>query len=226
MQPLETIDQATTSDGKELTLLRRGADYYIKIDNQDLMSSRTHGSEEALAQQALARLGQVEAPQILVGGLGMGFTLRAVLDAASGTTSVLVAEVFDEVVRWNRETLGRLAGEPLRDPRVRVVVADVLTQLDPGAFDAIMLDVDNGPDALTRSDNAGLYDGTGLARLARALRPGGVLAVWSAAPDAGFLRRIGTTGLSASSEVVRARRGGKGARHTLFFGVSRAGPRA
>ncbi len=226
MQPLETIDQATTSDGKELTLQRRGADYYIKIDNQDLMSSRTHGSEEALARQALARLGQVEAPQILVGGLGMGFTLRAVLDAASGTTSVLVAEVFDEVVRWNRETLGRLAGEPLRDPRVRVVVADVLTQLDPGAFDAIILDVDNGPDALTRSDNAGLYDGAGLGRLARALRPGGVLAVWSAAPDASFSRRIGAAGLSASSEVVRARRGGKGARHTLFFGVSRAGSRA
>ena len=218
MQPLETIDQATTSDGKELTLLRRGGDYYIRIDNQDLMSSRTHGSEEALARQALARLGVVGTPRILVGGLGMGFTLRAVLDAAPGGAVVIVAEVFDEVVRWNQKTLGRLAGEPLRDPRVSVVVADVATLLEAGAFDAILLDVDNGPDALTRPDNAGLYSAAGLSRLARALRQGGVLAVWSAAPDAGFLRRMSTAGLIASTEIVRARRG-KGSRHTLFFGV-------
>jgi spermidine synthase len=219
MQPLETIDRATTSDGKELTLLRRGADYHIKIDNQALMSSRTHGSEEALARLALARLGQVEAPRILVGGLGMGFTLRAVLDTVPKSANVMVAEILPAVIAWNRKELAHLAGSPLEDPRVAVVERDVaeIIAAGPSAFDAVLLDVDNGPAALTVAENERLYGPTGLASIHRCLRSGGVLGVWSADPDKAFERRLAKAGFKVSTENVPARRSGKGPKHTIFI---------
>jgi hypothetical protein len=248
VNPLELLDSVTTPDGKALTLHRRSGIYLIKIDGHDLMSSRAHGSEEALARLACQELG-VRGPgtvlrscgsrrepskivdpspgspspgspgsaRVLVGGLGMGFTLRATLDRLPADASVWVAEVFGEVIRWNREHLGQVAGHPLRDPRVRVERADVRDLLRPAAFGLVLLDVDNGPDALTLETNRQLYNGPGLARLREALVPGGVLGVWSASEDRRFLRRLRRAGFCCRHETVRARSQSKGARHTIFI---------
>jgi spermidine synthase len=219
MKPWELLDRARTPEGNELTLSCRDREYAIRVDGKDLMSSRLHGSEEALARLGCARAQALPAPWVLVGGLGMGFTLRAALDALPRSAVVVVAELLAAVVSWNRGVLGPLAGHPLADPRVRVRVGDVLDVLrdSPGCFDAVLLDVDNGPDPLVQRGNATLYEDAGLTTVRAALRSRGVLAVWSACDDRGFEGRLRRCGFAAGSEHVRAR-GRKGSRHTIFIG--------
>ena len=218
MKPQVLIDRATTPDGREMVLYERDGVYAIRVDGLELMSSRAHGSEEEMAALVLAALGG-RAPHLLVGGLGMGFTLKAVLEDLPPTGRVTVAELLPEVVRWNRDHLGHLAGNPLDDTRVTLVEGDVAAVMrsNPGDFDAVLLDVDNGPAALTDRRNAELYRARGLKTARRALRPGGILAVWSASPDRDFERALRKARFSVGVETVRARRGSKGPKHTIFL---------
>jgi spermidine synthase len=218
MKPQATVDRATTPDGKELLLHERDGVFTIRVGGLELMSSRAHGSEERMAELVLDRLGR-EAADVLVGGLGMGFTLRAVLDLASRATTVTVAELLPAIVRWNREHLGHLAGAPLDDPRVSLVENDVglVIRERPKSFDCILLDVDNGPAALTDRRNEALYGARGLADARRSLRPGGVLAVWSASPDQSFEKTLARVGFEVGTATALARRGAKGPKHTIFI---------
>ena len=205
---------------RELRLYRSGDLHAIRILGRgDLMNSRAHGSERALATLACERMRPAGAPRLLVGGLGMGFTLAAALGAVGPDAEVVVAELVPEVVAWNREYLGAAAGHPLADPRCRVHVGDVAELLRaPGAgFDAILLDVDNGPEAILRRENDWLYGNAGLAAARAALRPSGVLGVWSAGPDAPFLARLRRTGLRVEERIVRPHRRGRGARHHVWL---------
>jgi len=192
----------------ELRLYRHDGDFTLRIDRHELMSSRVHGSEEVLAEAALQPLGALPAPRVLLGGLGMGFTLARTLALVPGTAEVVVAELVPEVVQWNHDWLGELTGRPLADPRVRVHVGDVAQVLaQPGVgFDAILLDVDNGPEGLTAAANDDLYQARGLSVAKSALRAGGVLAVWSSAPDASFAVRLRQAGFAVEEVRVKARR--------------------
>lgn len=219
MKPWETLDTAQVPEVGEVTLARRGDEYVLRVRGQTLMSSRRHGSEEALAEAGCAELAGKSGARILVGGLGFGYTVRAVLDRVGPGARVTVAELLPAVVAWNRGPLAPLAGAPLEDPRVTVVEGDVgaLMGRHTATFDAILLDVDNGPTALTHPDNQGLYGLAGLGRAASALRPRGILGVWSAGPAPGFERRMEQAGLSV--QVLHpAAHGTKGTRHTLFMG--------
>src|SRR5436309_8654835 len=181
----ELLGRTRTPDGDEMTLTRRGGEYVILAGGKSLMSSRMHGSEEALATFTCRRVRTLERPCVLVGGLGMGFTLRATLDLLPPGATVVVAELVPAVVEWNRGPLGSLAGQPLKDRRVKVHVGDVATILSsgPGRFDAVLLDVDNGPEALTAALHVGRYNHSGLAAIRAALQIGEVSAVWSARAD-------------------------------------------
>lgn len=206
--------------GGELKLSVRGQEFSIRLSGMrgDLMNSREHGSEEALAELGCARLNGVDRARVLVGGLGMGFTLATALTALSPSAQVTVAELIPAVVDWNRGALGECAGQPLQDERTRVHIGDVaqlLTGSEP-PFDAILLDVDNGPEGLTHSGNDWLYSTDGLCALYQSLRPEGTLAIWSAGPDPLFLTRLKKCGFHAFTRTVRARRG-KGSRHTIFL---------
>lgn len=220
MTPLELIGEALTPDGTDLKLTRRSNEYIILANGKTLMSSRMHGSEEALATLACRRVQTLKQPCVLVGGLGMGFTLRATLDFLPPDAIVEVAELVPAVVDWNRGPLGPLAGHPLKDRRVRVHVSDVAVTLAAqcGRFDAVLLDVDNGPASFTSSDNARLYDDRGLAAARAALKIGGVLAVWSAREDRKFEQRLRYVGFTVEVERVRARLKKGGPRHTIFLG--------
>ena len=219
------LDSVVTPDGRELVLYQHGSMFAIWVDDDDLMSSRMHGSEEELARLGLAVLGKKPEARVLVGGLGMGYTLRAVLDGLQGRPQarVVVAELFPAVVSWNRTWLADLAKRPLEDRRVEVSEGDVaqLLATSPAAFDLILLDVDNGPEAFTLDDNHQLYTDAGIARCRRALKPGGVVAYWSASDDHGFAHRLHCGGFEVEVHRVRARPGGKGSRHVIFLGVSR-----
>jgi spermidine synthase len=221
MQSWELLAQVTTPDGSAMTLMRRGQEYLIQADGKDLMLSRMHGSEEELARLACARAAQREEPWVLVGGLGMGFTLRAALDQLPAGATVVVAELLPAVVDWNRGPLGPLAGRPLGDRRVRVEVSDVADILaaNPGRFDAVLLDVDNGPRACAQSTNVRLYGNAGVELARAALKPGGTLAVWSAWGDAKFEQRLRHCGFQTESRQVRARLKKGGAHHTIFLGL-------
>lgn len=220
MIPWELLGEARTPDGNVMTLTKRGSEYMIMADGKDLMSSRMKGSEEALATIGCERAKALEGARVLVGGLGMGFTLRATLDALPADASVVVAELMPAVVEWNRGILGALAGHPLADRRTEVAPGDIakLLRASEAAFDAILLDVDNGPAAFTQEANSGLYDNAGLAMIRRALRPHGVLAVWSAWDDRKFEHRLKHHGYALETHHVRARLKQGGPRHTIFVG--------
>ena len=221
MKPWELLGETRTPEGEEMTLTRHGSEYVILASGQSLMSSRMHGSEEALAMFACGRARALEEPCVLVGGLGMGFTLRATLDLLPAAATVVVSELVPAVVDWNRGPLGPLARHPLKDKRVVVDVNDVAATLraSPRRFDAVLLDVDNGPAAFTASHNAGLYDDRGLAAARAALKPGGVLAVWSSREDRRFEQRLRYGGFNVTVERVRGRLKKGGPRHTIFLGT-------
>lgn len=203
---------------EELRLVQRGTDFAINHGRTLLMGSRMRGSEEALAQLGCApAAARADGGRVLIGGLGMGFTLRAALDRLGPNASVEVAELVPAVVAWVRGPLAHLSGNALADARVRVRAIDVALPIRaaPGAYDAILLDVDNGPQGLTRDGNQALYGAAGLRAAWTALAPGGALAVWSAFPDRDFGRRLGRTGFGVAEHTVRAH-GGKGARHKVW----------
>jgi spermidine synthase len=217
MKPWEILDRKLTPDGTELTLVRHPSEYLILVNGECLMSSRLHGSEKALSTLGCRRALTLTHPVVLVGGLGMGFTLRAALDILPPGASVVVAELMPAVVEWNRGEMGALGNHPLNDPRVRVEIKDVMVVLheNPGAFDAVLLDVDNGPAALVNASNARLYREDGIAIARASLKPGGILAVWSAAQDHPFARRLRAAGFAVQQQTVRGpvKRGGR--RHTI-----------
>jgi spermidine synthase len=219
MTPRELIGVAEVPGGPPLRLVRHGRDFIIMLDRNELMSSRMSGSEVALATMTIERLG-TPAPHLLIGGYGMGFTLRAALAALGPEARLTVAELVPGILEWARGPMAELAAGCLDDPRVDVRIADVGAVIGSaqGVFDAILLDVDNGPDGLTREANDGLYTARGLARARAALRPGGILAVWSAGADAAFTRRLVQAGFSVDEVRVRARENGKGPMHTIWFG--------
>ena len=201
----------------ELCCWRHDRYFFIRIGGVELMSTRVHGSEELLAELALQRLGARPAPRVLIGGLGMGFTLARALALVDAAAVVEVVELVPEVVTWNRELLGEFARHPLRDPRTRLVVGDVGEVLANAraAHDVVLLDVDNGPEALSRPGNRGLYGERGLATARAALRPGGVFAVWSSGDDPAFAARLRAAGFHVGEQRVRARRT-KGPRRTIW----------
>jgi len=217
---LEVLGQTLTPDGTDLKLARRDNEYIIFANGKSLMSSRMHGSEEALATFACGRLRKLEQPCVLIGGLGMGFTLRATLDLLPPDAVVVVAEVVPAVVEWNRGPLGPLAGHPLKDKRVQIEMGDVAVTLRSGhcKFDAVLLDVDNGPTAFTTSDNAWLYDDRGIAAARAALKMDGMLAVWSARDDRKFEKRLHYGRFAVQVEHVRGRLKKGGPHHTIFLG--------
>jgi spermidine synthase len=217
--PSVTIAATRLADGSELSLVRRGDEWSVRVGSVVLMSSRTHASEEALAKQALA---STLAPRaVLIGGLGLGFTLRAVLDRVPATATVHVCELVHAVVSWNEAFVGGLAGHPLADPRARLSVEDVFDRIERSTseFDTILLDVDNGPSALSQADNRRLYSVSGLELCLRALRPLGVLAVWSAGPDTRFEHRLRSAGFRVDVLRVLAFRSGR-SRHVLFVATA------
>jgi len=220
MKPLELLGEACSQDGTEMKLVRRGSEYMILVAGQVLMSSRTHGSEETLATVACERVRTLEQPVVLIGGLGMGFTLRAALDVLPPRAVVVVAELIPAVAEWNHGPLGPLARWPLQDGRVSVELKDVAQVLraSRSRFDAVLLDVDNGPAALTAASNFDLYGTRGLAAVLAALEPGGVLAVWSAREDREFEQRLSRAGFSVETVNVRGRVKGGGSRHKIFLG--------
>jgi len=204
----------------ELKLVEHRDRFAISIPGRgELMNSRSHGSEAALAELTAGRLGARKAMRWLIGGLGMGFTLAAALRVLEQDAEVSVAELVPEVVEWNRTLIGAPSGHPLRDRRVKVHIGDVAEPIRaPGdRFDAILLDVDNGPEALIRVENNWLYSPAGLNAARAALRPGGVLAVWSATGDERFTRRLAACGFEVEAQRVRAHRAGKGARHWIWL---------
>jgi len=209
-------------DGGELRLMQRGEEYSIMSGSIELMNSRVSGSEEALATLVSARLGDSPAPHVLIGGFGMGFTLRAALASLGPKARLTVAELVPAVVAWARGPMARLTADCLDDPRVRIVEGDVarLIGAAEGAYDAILLDVDNGPEGLSRPANDRIYDAAGLDAARRALRPGGILAVWSSSPSAAFNRRLRQAGFQVEEHRIRATRAGGGARHMIWLAAA------
>lgn len=223
MIPWEHLASAQIPDGGELRLMRRGAELSIMSGSTELMNSRLSGSEKALAGLAIERLGPRPNPRVLVGGLGMGFTLRAALAELPKDAAVVVAELVPAVAAWARGPMAGLFEGCLDDPRVSLREADVAQVIGAAraGFDAILLDVDNGPGGLNRAANDGLYSASGLAAAKRALRPGGVLAVWSGGRDDGFTRRLRSAGYDAEDVGVRATGGKRGARHVIWLATPR-----
>ena len=223
MVPRELIDTAPVPGGEPLRLFRRGADHMIVLDRNELMNSRMSGSEEALATMTLDRLGAGSAPHLLIGGYGMGFTLRAALARVGKDARVTVAELVPQIIDWARGPMVDLTAGCLDDPRVEIKLRDVADVIGSarGAYDAILLDVDNGPDGLVRDANDRLYSMRGLDAARLALKPGGILAVWSAGDDASFTRRLKDSGYAVEEVAVRARQNGKGPRHVIWFATER-----
>lgn len=222
MKPRELLATAQVPDGEELRLYKRDTDFIIALGPNELMSSRQRGSEEALALLTCDRLQDNEAPHFLIGGYGMGFTLRAALERLGPQARFTVAELVPEIIDWARGPMAELTGDCLDDPRVEIAIRDVYRAIRGGerSYDAILLDVDNGPDGLTRADNDQIYSTHGLVAAKAALRPGGVLAIWSAKQDERFTRRLKHAGFQVEEVMVRAGRNGKGARHVIWFARS------
>jgi spermidine synthase len=224
MIPRELLGTANVPGGREeLRLFRRGADYMIVLDRNELMSSRMSGSEEALAQMTIERLRGRPAPEILIGGYGMGFTLRAALAAVDRDARLTVVELVAEIIDWARGPMAGMTAGCLDDPRVALRIDDVgeAIRSATSAYDAILLDVDNGPDGLVRRANNSLYSRSGLAAARTALKPGGVVAIWSAGQDNAFAKALGEAGFTVDEVAVRARSNGKGAKHIIWFATRR-----
>jgi spermidine synthase len=219
MKPRVLIGTAMVPGGEPLRLFQRGDDFMIVLDRNELMNSRMSGSEEALAVMTCERLRGGTALHMLIGGYGMGFTLRAALAALGKEAQVTVAELVPEIIEWARGPMAALAAGCLDDPRVTLAPGDVADVISagPARYDAILLDVDHGPDGLVRPANDRIYSAAGLAKAKAALKPQGVLAIWSAAPDAGFTRRLHEAGFAVEEVSVRARSNGKGPRHVIWF---------
>jgi spermidine synthase len=217
--PRELIGVAEVPGGPPLRLFRRNGDFMIVLERNELMSTRMSGSEVALGTLTCARIAGRAAPRVLIGGYGMGFTLRAVLGQLGADAEIVVAELVPGIIEWARGPMAALTDGCLDDARVRLEMRDVRASIrgTTVGFDAIMLDVDNGPDGLTREANGGLYAPGGLAEARRALRPGGTLAVWSAAPDPAFTTRLVKAGFATEEVRVRARENGKGATHVIWL---------
>lgn len=225
MIPWELLDVASVPESDdELRLYRRGKEFSLRVEQSELMNSREHNSEDVLAELACDRVRDRSGARVLIGGLGMGFTLAASLPRLNKDASIVVAELIPEVVRWNYEYFGEFSGHPLGDPRVTVIDGDVglLMQREREGFDAIMLDVDNGPDGFTRESNDALYGRKGIAIAYAALRPGGVLTVWSAKPSPAFVERLQRQHFTVEEVTPRSRNQRKGAFHTIWI-ATRAG---
>lgn len=222
MTPWRVIDRAPLPKGQELQLAQRGDEWVVRLGGHTLMSSRAHASEELLAAWALERV--AEPRDLLLGGLGFGFTLRAVLDRVPADCRVIVVELSKQLVAWNKTHVADLAKRPLDDARVRVVEDDVVKRIGAAskAYDAILLDVDNGPSAFTTAGNKRLYGLAGVAACHRALKLGGVLAVWSAGPDEEYQRALERLHFEVEVKRVTARGASGGASHVLFFGKKTA----
>ncbi len=228
MIPWKTLDRSPIPGGGELTLVQRGEEMAIRVNGAELMASRAHASEERMSILAAERLAHVAAPRVLIGGLGLGYTLRAALDAFPQQATIVVAELVPAVVTWMRGPLAHLSGHPLDDPRAVVEIADAaaILRASPRTFDAVLLDIDNSPTTLIRESNASLYSTAGMVSARSALAPGGVLVVWSAGPDDRFAQRMQRAGFRV--EVIRARAHGerRGHAYTLFVGeIERSLPR-
>ena len=220
MIPWQQIDTARVPGAEvELRLMRRGAEFSMMLGQNELMNSRLIGSEQALATLACKRIEAVKRPHLLIGGLGMGFTLRAALAVLGSEARIVVAELVPAVIDWARGPMAEVFGNSLADPRASIRSADVLDVIQShiSAFDAILLDVDNGPEGLIRRDNDALYDSKGLKAIRRALRPGGVLAVWSSGPNPAFSKRLRAAGFDVNEVGVRATARRAGARHVIWF---------
>jgi len=220
MKPRVKLAATRTPDGGELVLYQHDRDFYIEIDGQDLMQSRQHESELELARLGCAHLTGHPSPAVLVGGLGLGYTLRQALDLLTPGARVTVAELLPAVVEWNRKFLGELNGHPLEDPRVTLVTGDLVKLLSAhrGGFDAVLLDIDNGPRAMTDSGNSRLYGYAGVAACRAALRDQGCLAVWSAEPSKWYEQLLVSCGFQVRRHRVAAHRGGKS--HSRFVWVA------
>jgi spermidine synthase len=222
MIPWVHLDTATVpGGGGELKLMQRGDEFSIMAGGIELMNSRLSDSEQALARLARERIGDRPRPRVLIGGLGMGFTLRAALEVFGPQAEIVVAELVPAVLAWGRGPLAGLYGDSLADPRATVRIIDVADLIDspPGSWDAILLDVDNGPKGLSRAGNNGLYNGRGLGVAKKSLRPGGVLGVWSSTPDHAFTGRLQRSGFEVKETMVRAHRG-RGARHIVWMAAT------
>lgn len=222
MLPRETIATAAIPGGDTLTLVSHGRDFVIMLGRDELMGTRMRFSEEQLADLTIERL-KAERPHVLIGGYGMGFTYRAALEHLPEGGRVVVAEIVHEILDWAKGPLSQLTGDTLADPRGQVVIANVAALIDDALdgtsprYDAILLDVDNGPDGIVRDGNERLYTRTGLAKAREALNPGGILAVWSAGPDPKFVARLRDAGFDVEERFVRARPNNKGPRHHIWF---------
>jgi spermidine synthase len=220
MIPWVQIDTARVPGAEvELRLMRRGTEFSMRLGSNELMNSRLSGSEQALATLACKRIGAVKGPHLLIGGLGMGFTLHAALAVLGSEARIMVAELVPAVIAWARGPMADIFGDSLDDARANVLCADVIEVIKShaSAFDAILLDVDNGPEALVRKANDALYNPKGLQSIRRALRPGGVLAVWSSGPHPAFSRRLRDAGFEVNEVGVRATAKRKGAHHVIWF---------
>ena len=215
----ELLGTAQVPGGEELTLYRHDQDFMIVLGNNELMSTRRSGSEIALATLSCDRIAGRKKPRILIGGYGMGFTLRAALEAWGGDAEITVAELVPEIISWARGPMANLMAGCLDDPRVQLTIGDVgdVIEACPDTFDAILLDVDNGPDGLVREDNNRLYSRFGLRAARAALRPGGVLAIWSVSKDHAFRARLQKARFDVNEMSVRARTNGKGPKHVIWF---------
>lgn len=224
MKPFLQLAQARTPDGAELTLHAHDTHFYLRVNRQPLMGTNASESEKVLAQLACAKLSGKQAARVLIGGLGFGFTLRRVLELVGVEAQVQVAELLPEVVAWNREYLGSVNGLLLDDARVEVRVEDVfqvISSAPAGYYDAILLDVDNGPIAMVQDGNARLYQSQGFEIITRALKPGGRVAFWSASTDQGFAKRLGKAGFQVETVAAKAYAQAKRSSHTIFVGDRR-----